>query len=891
MKHERPMAFLLPLLVCLAPLSALAPVPAAPYLEANASVYRQWIPGVLRPDAGTLEVTVVADRPSSELGNGWEFLFACIPVKETSQGANTLMGAFLPPEPEKGLSFLLRTGKSYWRVNVTNFMLSPGKKVNLAFTWGSALTVYVNGSQVGRVPIKDTPEEAWWPDQFRMNRFGPWNPKALKISTIEKRADELDADPETPFSADDQTSLLTGDGLARSEIRSTRWLEESSYAVVKPVYRMEKTTYRLGEKPVFPVVAVNRGRKESSAVVKMTMTPFSGAPALSQQVRLSIPPASAPTVFELPLAGCDGADYYRIKWAFEGAGVPGLEGSGEFLVYPKDAAPVDGALSRFYGVHNDEDASADLFAKLGVRNTRAWAGGSVFLWNRIEPVKGNFRWEAADAYVKEAREKGMDILAVLGYPSRWAAAPSPEELQKKHPLALQPARWKPADLAAWARYVRETVTRYRKDVKYWEIYNEVNFHPPGLPATFSGSTEEYFELMKIAWKEIKAVDPSCQVLTSGFSTEAELTMPAQLLKMGIADLCDIFNVHGYAGRVEGPAVWVDDFKKRRPGAPYWQTEHMWHELFNMPRRYYLTAAYPLQYAGAGYGRFFNMGVQEVFFSRHTMSPRLDQWIIGVMANELRPCEKFAGKLAFPGDHAFDMRHSFTRSDASTLTVLGSENGAHEVAVAGNVGRVRELFGRKVPVVVSGGESIFEITNLVYLVHTGPLVVKRVKVTSEVEMYVNGGIEDVDGDIGMAGLKAGKPRGFIVREKTFDPEGVVQVSDKSRAGRFAMRVATSGKGRVYFFQYVMAPAAGTYVLSGWFRKDQGGGDVRPYMFFFDQDRNKVDQKLFEDAGSEWKKFSFEFDLPAKSEKTLAVGWGVQGGAGEVTIDDVAIERKK
>jgi len=868
----------------------LAVVPSAPYLEANAAIYRQWIPGVIRPDAGTLEVTVLADRPSSELGNGWEFLFACIPGKEFAQGANTLLRAFLPPEPEKGLSFLLRTGKYYWRVNASNFQLSPGKRVNLAFTWGSALAVYVNGVQIGRVSIKETPDESFWPDQFRMKRFGPWNPKALRISTVEKRSDELDSDPETPFAAEDQTSLLTDEGLNRSEIRKTAWLEETSYAVLKPVLRMEKTTWRLGEKPVFPVVGVNRGARDLNATVKLTSVPLSGGAAKSSQTRLALPAHRAPGVYEIPLTGCEASDFYRLTWKIDGEGLPALEGQGSFLVYPKDTAPADGALSRFYGVHNDEDASADLFAKAGVRLTRAWAGGSVFLWHRIEPVRGSFQWREADAYVKEARSRGMDVLGVLGYPSRWAAVESPDEIKKRHVLAQQPARWKPADLGAWARYVRETVTRYRKDVKYWEIYNEVNFHPPGLPATFSGSTAEYLELMRIAWKEIKAVDPDLQVLTSGFSTEAEPTMPTELLKAGIADLCDIFNVHGYSGRVEGPAVWVDDFKRRKAGAPYWQTEHMWHELFNMPRRYYLTSAYALQYAAAGYGRFINMGVQEVFFNRYTMSPNLDQWIVGVMANELRPCEKYAGRLSFPGEATFDLRLQFRRSDDSFLTVLGSENGSHEVAVSGRLDRARDLFGRPVPFAIEGGESVFEVTNLVYLVHTGPLEVKRTKVTAEASMFVNGGIEEIDGDIGMAGLKAGKPRGFMVREKTFDPEGVVEVSDKPHSGRFAMRVATSGKGRVYFFQYVMAPAAGTYVLSAWFRKDRGASDVRPYLFYFDQDRNKVDQKLIDDAESQWGKVSFEFDLPAKSAKSLAIGWGVQGGAGDVTIDDISIERK-
>ena len=82
----------------------------------------------------------------------------------------------------------------------------------------------------------------------------------------------------------------------------------------------------------------------------------------------------------------------------------------------------------------------------------------------------------------------------------WAAAEPSAEHQNRHELAHRPERWKPADLQAWARYVRTTAERYRGRVRHWEIYNEVNFNPPAVPAGFSGSTAEYLELQRIAWR-------------------------------------------------------------------------------------------------------------------------------------------------------------------------------------------------------------------------------------------------------------------------------------------------------------------------------------------------------------------------------------------------------
>jgi hypothetical protein len=503
------------------------------------------------------------------------------------------------------------------------------------------------------------------------------------------------------------------------------------------------------------------------------------------------------------------------------------------------------------------------------------------MWYRIEPTPGHFRWEEADAYVKSCRDGGLDVLGVLGYPSRWAAVEPGEEHKKRHELAYRPERWKPADPNAWARYVRATAERYKGQVRYWEIYNEVNFCPPGLPATFSGSTEEYVELQRIAYREIKAVDPQAVVLSSGFAADVNKPMPMAALKGGLAQWCDVFNVHGYSG-VRGTAEWVAEWRRQRPGAPVWQTEQMWHQLDDDRRRWWLTAALPLQYIADGYERFFNMGIGGVFSQVATQSPTRDQWVVAVMNNELRPCTKFAGLAGGETAKALDLRHRFQRSDGSWLTVVGAERGPMAVTLSAVPQRARDLFGRPLSSAKTAAGVRLDVPDLAWLVSDAPLEVLAAAPIGDAPLITNPGFEETVGDIGMGGLSAGAPRNYTLRDRTYDPKGAVRLSDRPRSGRYAMELSSSGAGRVYLFQNVQIHDPGTYELSGWFRIDKGSPE--PYMFVFDQDSGKIRNARLAGGGDGFRHLKLEVTLPGRNVKPISVGWGITG-SGSATVDDV------
>lgn len=175
-------------------------------------------------------------------------------------------------------------------------------------------------------------------------------------------------------------------------------------------------------------------------------------------------------------------------------------------------------------------------------------------WFQVEPVRGKFDFRTADRIIDAYRACNVNILAVLGYPPLWAAEPPPAEGEraKFRYRRGEPGRWKPRSVDEWRNYVRNVAGHFTGRVRHYEIYNEVDFHPPGFAESFSGTTEEYFELLKSASQEIRAADTANQVLVSGFSntpTVCDMEMPEKLVSLGAGDWVDIWNVHSYRAKV------------------------------------------------------------------------------------------------------------------------------------------------------------------------------------------------------------------------------------------------------------------------------------------------------------------------------------------------------
>lgn len=142
-----------------------------------------------------------------------------------------------------------------------------------------------------------------------------------------------------------------------------------------------------------------------------------------------------------------------------------------------------------------------------------WTRGGLN-WNEAEKEPGKFDWRKLDEQVARAEKFGYAYQHLLSYGNAWAVKPGYVEKYKPkegwwiNTVAPQPE--------AWRNFVRTAAERYKGRVAFWEIWNE-----PDLSAFFKGTTDDYLELLEIAYTEIKSVDPTYEVWTAGFATVNE----------------------------------------------------------------------------------------------------------------------------------------------------------------------------------------------------------------------------------------------------------------------------------------------------------------------------------------------------------------------------------
>ena len=118
----------------------------------------------------------------------------------------------------------------------------------------------------------------------------------------------------------------------------------------------------------------------------------------------------------------------------------------------------------------------------------------------IEPTKGNWTWENADAVMASADERGLKVLPILCYGCSYTGHNSPGVT---HYVADE-------DMDSWCLYVTNFVTRYRSRIEAVEVWNE-----PDYSWFWTSTREQYAKLLKRTYTEVKAVAPEVKVVLGG----------------------------------------------------------------------------------------------------------------------------------------------------------------------------------------------------------------------------------------------------------------------------------------------------------------------------------------------------------------------------------------
>lgn len=116
-------------------------------------------------------------------------------------------------------------------------------------------------------------------------------------------------------------------------------------------------------------------------------------------------------------------------------------------------------------------------------------------WNVVEPKPKQYRWDMVDRVVKNAEERNIDILAILGYCPEWAAL---------NGNIHDP----PRDVEEWKEFVKTIVGKYKGRIKYWTLWNE-----PNSRTFFRGDIDQFIEEVFIPGiKAAKEANPDAKIV-------------------------------------------------------------------------------------------------------------------------------------------------------------------------------------------------------------------------------------------------------------------------------------------------------------------------------------------------------------------------------------------
>ena len=225
-------------------------------------------------------------------------------------------------------------------------------------------------------------------------------------------------------------------------------------------------------------------------------------------------------------------------------------------------------------------------------------------------------WLGSQLPCSRSSRPPVKVLAILDYFTIWQGRTLCPDVQFSD--VYDPQRTGNFTLGDWELLVRCVARRFAGRIAAYEIWNE-----PLLPhfqyGYEDGSAVNYFEMLRVAHREIKAADPRAQVIALGGSDlyaapdHADRLVRARaftrdLVALGAARYADAIALHAYPWGRYGADVWNSyrrelAFHADAWDLPVWITETGHRTTEHGTQSEYLRAAYQL-FVSAGVERIF-----------------------------------------------------------------------------------------------------------------------------------------------------------------------------------------------------------------------------------------------------------------------------------------------
>lgn len=157
----------------------------------------------------------------------------------------------------------------------------------------------------------------------------------------------------------------------------------------------------------------------------------------------------------------------------------------------------------------------------------------LFYWNEIQPTGPN-DWNTLhvkEEWLAEAQANGRQVVGLLKNTPNWATE---GEFAAGVPQGLYLPVNDPGNL--WANYVRRVAQYYAPlGVHHWIVWNEPDIAPNVYGHEFSGTTQDYYQLVKVAYQVMKQVDPAARIHLGGMTHWHDPGYLRRYLEVVVAD--------------------------------------------------------------------------------------------------------------------------------------------------------------------------------------------------------------------------------------------------------------------------------------------------------------------------------------------------------------------
>lgn len=154
-----------------------------------------------------------------------------------------------------------------------------------------------------------------------------------------------------------------------------------------------------------------------------------------------------------------------------------------------------------------------------------WARQS-FLWEEIEPRRGQFDWSKYDDLVDLYLGNGLNIIARLDRPPAWA----------RKNATTSGASGPPDNLNDYGDFVDAFAKHFRGKIFFYQIWNE-----PNLAREWNDGPidpEAYLRMLQVAFRRAKAIDPNIRIMSAplAITTPGEPYAPGSSQWRNMSDL-------------------------------------------------------------------------------------------------------------------------------------------------------------------------------------------------------------------------------------------------------------------------------------------------------------------------------------------------------------------